>query len=176
MRRVSYAEPASCFGDLRLPDGDGPFPVVLLIHGGCWLADYDLGYISGLAAAITAEGYATWSIEYRRVGEEGGGWPGTFEDVAAAADHLRVLAETYPLDLDHVVAAGTPPAATWPCGSGPGRFYHPTIHCGGPIPWNSWESSASRVSPTWRPTTLPRAADPSCRVCWAGNRANTRTG
>lgn len=104
--RVSYAEPASCFGDLRLPDGDGPFPVVLLVHGGCWLADYDLGYISGLAAAITAEGYATWSIEYRRVGEEGGGWPGTFEDVAAAADHLRVLAESHPLDLDHVVAAG----------------------------------------------------------------------
>ncbi len=104
--RLTYAPHPSAFGDLRLPDGDGPFPVVILVHGGCWLADYDLGYLSALAAAITAEGYATWSIEYRRVGEEGGGWPGTFTDVAAAADHLRQLARSYPLDLDRVVAAG----------------------------------------------------------------------
>lgn len=104
--RLDYAEHPSGFGHLRLPPGDGPFPVAVLIHGGCWLADYDLGYLSGLAAAITAEGYATWSIEYRRIGESGGGWPGTFEDVAAAADHVRVLARSYPLDLDRVVAAG----------------------------------------------------------------------
>jgi acetyl esterase/lipase len=104
--RVAYADHASGFGDLRLPPGDGPFPVVLLVHGGCWLADYDLGYLSGLAAALTAEGYATWSIEYRRVGEDGGGWPGTFEDVAAAADHLRVLATSYPLDIERVAAVG----------------------------------------------------------------------
>lgn len=104
--RLDYATHPSGFGDLRLPPGDGPFPVVVLIHGGCWLADYDLGYISGLAAAITAEGYATWSIEYRRVGETGGGWPGTFEDVAAAADHLRILARSYPLDLNRVVTVG----------------------------------------------------------------------
>ncbi len=104
--RLSYADHPSGFGDLRLPDGEGPFPVVVLVHGGCWLAEYDLGYVSSLAAAITAEGYATWSMEYRRVGEDGGGWPGTFVDVAAAADHLRVLARSYPLDLDRVVAVG----------------------------------------------------------------------
>ena len=104
--RLFYADNPSGFGDLRLPPGEGPFPVAVLIHGGCWLAGYDLGYVSGLAAAITAEGYATWSIEYRRVGEEGGGWPGTFADVAAAADHLRILAGSYPLDLDRVVAVG----------------------------------------------------------------------
>lgn len=104
--RLSYADPASCFGDLRLPPGEGPFPVVVLIHGGCWLAEYDLEYLSGLAAAITAEGWATWSIEYRRVGEEGGGWPGTFADVAAAADHVRELARTHPLDPRRVIAVG----------------------------------------------------------------------
>lgn len=104
--RLTYAAHTSAFGDLRLPDADGPVPVVVLVHGGCWLADYDLGYLAGLAAAITAEGYATWSIEYRRVGEAGGGWPGTFADVAAAADHLRELARSYPLDLDRVVAVG----------------------------------------------------------------------
>jgi len=104
--RIAYADHPSGFGELRLPPGDGPFPVVLLVHGGCWLADYDLGYLSGLAAALTAEGYATWSIEYRRVGEAGGGWPGTFLDVGAAADHLRILARSHPLDLGRVVAVG----------------------------------------------------------------------
>jgi acetyl esterase/lipase len=104
--RLAYADHPSGFGDLRLPSGEGPFPVVVLVHGGCWLAEYDLGYMAGLAAALTAEGYATWTIEYRRVGEEGGGWPGTFADVAAAADQLRVLARSYPLDTGRVVAVG----------------------------------------------------------------------
>ena len=56
--------------------------------------------------ALADSGYAVWSIEYRRLGDEGGGWPGTFQDVAAAADHLRALATQYPLDLQRVVAAG----------------------------------------------------------------------
>lgn len=104
--RLAYADHPSGFGELRLPPGEGPFPVVVLVHGGCWLAEYDLGYMAGLAAALAAEGYATWTIEYRRVGEEGGGWPGTFMDVAAAADHVRVLARSYPLDTGRVVAVG----------------------------------------------------------------------
>jgi len=104
--RLPYATHESAFGDLRLPTGEGPHPVVIVIHGGCWLAEYGLGHISGLAAAITAEGFATWSIEYRRIGDVGGGWPGTFEDVGAAADHLRTLAGTYSLDLDRVVVVG----------------------------------------------------------------------
>ncbi len=104
--RLPYAAHPSCFGELRLPPGAGPFPVVVLVHGGCWLAEYDLGYVAGLAAALTAAGHATWSIEYRRVGEAGGGWPGTFADVAAAADHVRGLAGSYPLDRQRVVAVG----------------------------------------------------------------------
>jgi len=75
--RLNYGPDEFNFGELRLPEGKGPFPVVMVIHGGCWLAAYDLGYISGLAAELTRAGFATWSIEYRRVGDEGGGWPGT---------------------------------------------------------------------------------------------------
>ena len=52
------------------------------------------------------EGIAAWSIEYRRVGDAGGGWPGTFEDVAAGFDYLRVLGKDYPLDLTHVIVSG----------------------------------------------------------------------
>jgi acetyl esterase/lipase len=104
--RVPYGLDPFQFGELRLPDGPGPHPVAIVVHGGCWLAEYDLGYISSLAAALTAEGIATWSIEYRRVGDPGGGWPGTFTDVAAAADHLAELAGEHPLALDRVVAVG----------------------------------------------------------------------
>ena len=94
------------FGELRVPEGEGPHPVVIVIHGGCWLAEYDLGYISGLAAALTEVGVATWSVEYRRVGDEGGGWPGTFQDVADSADFLLEIASDHDLDLDRVAAVG----------------------------------------------------------------------
>ena len=72
--RLSYGQDPLQFGDLRLPEGEGPFPVVIVIHGGCWLAEYDLGYTSSFADTLTNSGMATWSIEYRRVGDLGGGW------------------------------------------------------------------------------------------------------
>ncbi len=104
--QLSYGDDPLQFGELRLPAGDGPYPVVIVIHGGCWLAEYDLGYISGFADALTGGGVATWSIEYRRVGDEGGGWPGTFADVAAATDYVSTLAAEFNLDLDRVAAVG----------------------------------------------------------------------
>jgi carbonic anhydrase len=54
------------------------------------------------AAALTDAGIATWNIEYRRLGHPGGGWPGTFLDVARAADFLRTLASENTLDLARV--------------------------------------------------------------------------
>ena len=104
--RLSYGNDPLQFGDLRLPEGEGPFPVVIVIHGGCWLAEYDLGYMSAFADALTSAGVATWSIEYRRVGDEGGGWPGTFQDVADAADFLLEIALEHNLDLDQTAAVG----------------------------------------------------------------------
>jgi acetyl esterase/lipase len=104
--RLAYGPAAQQFGDLRLPLGEGPFPVVVGIHGGYWRARYDLTYFGHVCAALTARGMATWNIEYRRLGDVGGGWPGTLLDVAAAADHLRALAPTYHLDLTRLVAVG----------------------------------------------------------------------
>ena len=104
--RIPYGGNLLQFGELRLPEGIGPFPVVIVIHGGCWLAEYDLGYMSAFAAAITEMGVATWSIEYRRMGDDGGGWPGTFEDVADAADYLSEISILYDLDLNRVGAVG----------------------------------------------------------------------
>jgi acetyl esterase/lipase len=107
--RIAYGKNPLQFGELRLPQGSafkGPFPVVILIHGGCWLADFDYTYMTRLAAVLAKAGIASWTIEYRRIGDTGGGWPGTFLDVARATDDLRQLAQRYPLNLKKIVALG----------------------------------------------------------------------
>lgn len=102
----AYGSEALQFGELSLPEGAGPFPVVINIHGGCWLSDYGIAHSRALAGALAKEGFAVWNIEYRRVGDSGGGWPGTFVDVARGADYLRTLAKERPLDLSKVTAIG----------------------------------------------------------------------
>lgn len=108
--RIAYGPAAQQFGELRMPAAKGgkshKFPVAVLIHGGCWLAEYDYRYFNPLAAALTAQGIATWTIEYRRLGDADGGWPNTLLDVAKATDHLRELAKTHPLDTTRVISMG----------------------------------------------------------------------
>lgn len=105
--RIAYGPDSLQFGDLRLPGGKGPFAVAIVIHGGCWVHGYAAAQNSAaLADALRDAGVATWNIEYRRRDNPGGGWPGTFLDVAAATDALRSLATRYPLDLTRVVAVG----------------------------------------------------------------------
>jgi acetyl esterase/lipase len=105
--RVAYGDDPLQFGELRLPPGDGPFPVAIVIHGGCWVSRFaTLQNTAALADALRNAGVATWNIEYRRLDNPGGGWPGTFSDVAAAADHVRALARNHPLDLARVVSIG----------------------------------------------------------------------
>ncbi len=104
--RLRYGPDPLNFGDLRLPTGNGPHPIVIVIHGGFWRAKYDLEHTGHLCAALTDDGYATWNIEYRRIGNPGGGWPGTFEDVAIGAKHVRELASEYGLDLSRVITLG----------------------------------------------------------------------
>jgi acetyl esterase/lipase len=108
--RLPYGPLPLQFGDLWLPKSDGNakhrWPLVVFIHGGWWKAEYDLGYAGFLCEAMRSQGVAVWSLEYRRVGDEGGGWPGTMQDVAAGMDHVEKLAQAYPLDLQRVIAAG----------------------------------------------------------------------
>ncbi|NEZ02576.1 alpha/beta hydrolase [Wenzhouxiangella sp. XN201] len=104
--RVSYGESPSQFGELYLPEGEGPFPLLVMIHGGCWRVEYGLDHVAPLADDLRQAGVAVWSLEYRRLGEAGGGWPGTFDDMAAGFDRIEELAESHPLDLDRVVLAG----------------------------------------------------------------------
>jgi acetyl esterase/lipase len=103
---VAYGDADSQYGELRLPEGEGPFPLAVLIHGGCWQFEYGVDYMAPIAADLNERGVATWAIEYRRLGETGGGWPGTFHDVVAALAQVDDLAEVYPIDTDRMVLAG----------------------------------------------------------------------
>jgi acetyl esterase/lipase len=94
--------------DLFLPSGDGAHPVAILIHGGCWrdLPGAGREQLRHLGAELATEGIAVWSVGYRRADENGGGYPGTFQDVGAAIDRLRSEAGRYRLDLSRTVVLG----------------------------------------------------------------------
>jgi acetyl esterase/lipase len=132
--RIPYGEHSSQFGDLRLPAGGGPHPVAIVIHGGFWRVARDLTYAGNPAASLTATGWATWNIEYRRVGEAGGGYPGTLEDLARASDKLRHLATAYNLNLDRVIAIGHSAGghlALWLAAAGRGLPLRAALSLGG---------------------------------------------
>jgi len=112
--RLAYGSDENQFVDLRLPQGKGPHALAIAIHGGYWRAKYDLGYMGHLCAALTGKGIATANLEYRRVGNAGGGWPGTFADVRAAYQLLTQLSTKnvsknvpqYEFDVRRVVVMG----------------------------------------------------------------------
>lgn len=104
--RIAYGGHPLQFGELRLPAGPGPHPVAVLLHGGCWRAEYDLAHVSHVGAALAKAGVAVWTPEYRRVGDEGGGWPATFQDAAAGLAALDDIAREHRLDRDRVVLVG----------------------------------------------------------------------
>ena len=111
---IAYGPDPLQFGELNLPAAGTNFPVAIVIHGGCWsanlpglpseLTSHDL--LRPLSAALAQQGIATWNIEYRRNGNSGGGWPGTYQDIGHAADILPQLAAANHLDLSRVIVIG----------------------------------------------------------------------
>lgn len=83
-KRIPYGAFPDQFGDLRLPESDGQY-LIVVVHGGLWKHEWTLDTIEGIAVDLTRRGYVTWNLEYRRVGL-GGGWPESFDDVAAAVE------------------------------------------------------------------------------------------
>jgi len=104
--RVAYGADPNQFLEVRLPSTPGPHSAVLNIHGGYWRAMYDLAYAGHLCQALRAAGVATFNTEYRRVGNPGGGWPGTFEDIRSAYRFLRQEHSRFHLDPDRLVVIG----------------------------------------------------------------------
>ncbi len=135
--RIAYGPAPQQFGELWLPAGQGPFPVVVLIHGGCWQADLPgTELMDYLAADLRDRGYAVWNLEYRRIGHPGGAWPGTFKDIATGLDHLRTIARPRGLDLSRVVLLGH---------SAGGHL----------VSWAAARSGLSKDTPLWTADPLP---------------------
>jgi acetyl esterase/lipase len=104
---VTYGDRSMQLVDLWLPSGKGPHPTVLMVHGGCWQTEIaDRRIMNWIADDLRRRGIAVWNIDYRGVDREGGGYPGTFADAAAAADALRTHAEQHNLDISPLVAVG----------------------------------------------------------------------
>ena len=104
---LQYGPSDSQAADLFLPSGDGPHPLAILIHGGCWsVTTAGREQLRHIGAELAGRGIAVWSIGYRRANESGGGYPGTFQDVGAAIDRLRSDAPRYGLDLSRTVLVG----------------------------------------------------------------------
>ncbi|NVM75713.1 acetyl esterase/lipase [Duganella sp. SG902] len=106
-RHVAYGVAPSQFAELFQPVGAGPFPVAVIIHGGCWTREFGgITQMRDMAGALARQGVAVWNVEYRRHDEAGGGYPGMYHDVATAIDRLRALAGEHRLDLSRIVLIG----------------------------------------------------------------------
>lgn len=104
--RVAYGSDPNQFIEVRLPHATGPHRAVINIHGGFWRAKYDLVHAGHLCDALRQAGLATFNLEYRRVGNSGGGWPGTFADIRAAYRFIQQQSKTFHLNLDRFVIMG----------------------------------------------------------------------
>jgi acetyl esterase/lipase len=88
--RLAYGPEPLQFGDLRTAHERG---LVVVLHGGAWKATYNLVHLGHLCVLLRKAGIATFNVEYRRVGDPGGGWPGSFGDVLLALDYARGLSD-----------------------------------------------------------------------------------
>lgn len=120
-QRTAYGPDLLQWGVLRLPEGSGPHPVIVMMHGGCWMGLHRPRHVEPLMEALTERGWATWNLSHRQAVDEGGGWTGTFRDVGAGIDHLRTLAQSAPIDTTRVVTMGHSAGghlAIWAAGRG----------------------------------------------------------
>lgn len=106
MQTHAYGDHPEQTGVLYVPDGDPPdrgWPIAVVIHGGSWRQVHRRDLTAPAAADLSRRGVAAWNLEFRRVGGDGG-WPATFEDIAAALDHVPELGP--PLDHDRIAVVG----------------------------------------------------------------------
>lgn len=104
IERFTYGDDPSQFAELSVPSSGARRPgTIVIVHGGFWRSEYGLELGRPLAADLVARGWVAWNLEYRRVGN-GGGWPATFDDIAAGIDLLSTVEPS--LDLETVVAVG----------------------------------------------------------------------
>ena len=141
---VRYGDHPDQVANLHLPAGESrSWPCVVLVHGGFWRERWDRTTMTPLAADLARRGLACWNLEYRRVGQGGGGWPGTFADVAAGIDALRGVDG---VDASRVVVVGH--------------------SAGGHLAlWSAARRRLPRGAPGARPAVVPRAVVSQAGVC-----------
>lgn len=179
--RISYdtRDPLQ-FGELRLPKGPGPFPVAIVIHGGCWVSKFaTLQNTAALADGLRDAGVATWNVEYRRLDNPGGGWPGTFADVAAAAITFRRSRSSTRWTSRASSQWDIRPVPTSRSGSPPGPGCRPGARCttrprSGPAA--QLRSAGPVTCATSRPTRRASAEVRLSSNCWAALRSQYRSG
>lgn len=104
--RVAYGTAsARQYGELRVPEGKGPFPIAVIYHGGCWMGLGSTANVAALGSFLARNGVAVWAPGYRELGSDGG-WPNTFTDWAQGLGYVQTLAETHPLDLKRITVMG----------------------------------------------------------------------
>lgn len=104
---LRYGDAPSQYVELTVPDGTGPFPVAVLVHGGCWVSEFGgITQFRDMAGALVAQGIAVWNVEYRRNDEAGGGYPGVYQDIDAALALLARQARRHRIDPARLVAIG----------------------------------------------------------------------
>ena len=105
--KIAYGQDPMQYGELSLPEGDGPFPVVTFLHAGCWRSsEAMINSYRAMAAAMLEQGVAAWNMQYRGATSPGGGWPGTWLDIANGFDALEEIAQSYPIDLQKAIVVG----------------------------------------------------------------------
>lgn len=107
--KLQYGTEPLQYGQLYLPPTatlQRKAPLLVFVHGGCWLNAYDISHSRAFSQAVAAEGFAVWSVEYRRTGDEGGGWPGTYNDVLQALQFSQQAFTAYAVDSTNIAIAG----------------------------------------------------------------------
>jgi len=105
--KIAYGQDPMQYGELYLPAGEGPFPIVTFLHAGCWRSSEGMmNSYRAMAKAMTEQGIAAWNMQYRGATSPGGGWPGTWLDIANGFDALQEVAQSNPIDLERAVVVG----------------------------------------------------------------------
>ncbi len=103
---IHYGQMPLQFGELWLPQTQKtPAPLIIFIHGGCWLNAYDIKHTHALSTSLKQKGFAVWSLEYRRTGDDGGGWPGSYADIIRGIEFVKNLNDRH-IDTSNIILAG----------------------------------------------------------------------
>ncbi|QZY63203.1 alpha/beta hydrolase [Providencia rettgeri] len=133
-RKICYGHDKNNYFELRLPKAKNgnKSPLAIVIHGGYWRNKYSLDYTRYLCDWLSSNGIISVNMEYRRIGDVGGGYPGTFTDVAMCIDSLPEKLKSldiYDVDLNNIVVIGHSAGghlATW-------AFSRSNIHENSPL-------------------------------------------